>query len=208
VSIEAPDSSGNTPLHYACKYGNIDICRYLIEKGASACRKNSSNETPYDVAGDHHVVRQYLLPLQFQAERSAGDGGYSQPPQLGISSNASYGAGYGQQFPPGPAPAGQPSAAYQPPAAQHAPSIYQPAAAAPPSIYNAPSPGYYGAPSASSVPPSGEASPAGPLNPVSPPAVGTANTAAASSHASSQRSTPTPRIIQPGTDQCSYSHQV
>lgn len=73
------DRAGNTPLHYASKYGHLELCRYLIEVGASPGRKNNSHQTPYDAAAEHHTVRQYLLPLQFQAERNAAEssGDYS-----------------------------------------------------------------------------------------------------------------------------------
>lgn len=187
--MDAVDQSGNTPLHYACKYGNIDICRFLVEKGASAAKKNSKGETPYDAAGDHHVVRQYMLPIQFQAERSAGEGGYDQSAHMGISTSASYGAGqpYGQAYVA--APQGVPAGAGYPPA---------PA----PSAYGAPQPSYYGTPATpapSLALPSGEASPAQPLNPSPPPVATPASGATGSSYAPSQRSTPTTtRVIQPG----------
>ena len=69
ISVEFLDQHGNSPLHFAAKYGHHDLCKWLVEKGAFAGRKNMSGQTPYDVA-QNHVVRQYLLPLQFQSERS------------------------------------------------------------------------------------------------------------------------------------------
>ena len=69
ISVEFLDQHGNSPLHFAAKYGHHDLCKWLVEKGAFAGRKNVSGQTPYDVA-QNHVVRQYLLPLQFQSERS------------------------------------------------------------------------------------------------------------------------------------------
>lgn len=64
-------------MHYASKYGHIDLCKYLIEKGSSTIIKNNNQETPYDVT-DNHIVRQYLLPLQLSAERlSLGDSNIS-----------------------------------------------------------------------------------------------------------------------------------
>eukprot|EP00981_Chlorochromonas_danica_P007720 scaffold1869_cov163-Ochromonas_danica.AAC.32 len=71
ASLNLEDKSGDTPLHYAAKYGNLDICKYLIEKGASAHVRNKANQTSYDVA-ESHLVRQYLLPLVLQAERTHG----------------------------------------------------------------------------------------------------------------------------------------
>ncbi len=36
VSVNFPDLQGNTPLHYAAKYGNFELCKVLEERGASA----------------------------------------------------------------------------------------------------------------------------------------------------------------------------
>lgn len=82
VSYDTPDSQGNLPLHYAAKYGHADLCKNLIERGCSPAKKNSNNQTPYDLS-ESHVVRQFLLPLQLQAESAGQDAG----PQLhpGIS---------------------------------------------------------------------------------------------------------------------------
>ena len=72
VSIDSLDKQGNSPLHYASKHGNPDICKYLVEQGASVVQRNNKQQTPYDVA-ENHVVRQFLLPLQLKSERSNGD---------------------------------------------------------------------------------------------------------------------------------------
>jgi hypothetical protein len=55
-------------LHYAAKYGHVDLCKVLIDRGGSLGKRNKQNQNAYDVA-ENHVVRQYLLPLVFQAER-------------------------------------------------------------------------------------------------------------------------------------------
>jgi hypothetical protein len=187
--VETVDQSGNTPLHYACKYGHIDICRYLIELGASPCRKNSRNETPYDVAADHHVVRQYMLPLQFQAERTSGDTSY-ETSQLGISSNAHYASsqGYAQQYPAAPAVA-----------------PYQQSAMVPPPVYGAPPAASYNVappPSASVDVAAGHTTPSPPPGVVSfapPPSAPAAFPTATVPYNNAPRAAPTTtRIIQPG----------
>ncbi|XP_026756929.2 ankyrin repeat domain-containing protein 39 [Galleria mellonella] len=33
-AVNAPDNSGYTPLHYAARTGNIDICKILLQNGA------------------------------------------------------------------------------------------------------------------------------------------------------------------------------
>lgn len=72
VQVEICDQKGDTPLHYASKYGHIDLCKYLVGLGASTICKNNNNQTPYDVT-DNHSIRQYLLPLQLAAERIKAD---------------------------------------------------------------------------------------------------------------------------------------
>lgn len=97
VSSEAPDQEGNTPLHYASKYGHLDLCKFFIEQGCSAARKNFKGLTPYEVT-ENHIVRQYLLPLQLQAERELGDasnGADINPPNSSGRNSYSNGGGVG-----------------------------------------------------------------------------------------------------------------
>ncbi len=95
VSLELADTAGNTPLHYASKYGHVELCKVLLERGSSLAKRNKQNQNAYDVS-DSHVVRQYLLPLVFQAERSGPSDqqqdfypqmGASGSPQLGHTAN-------------------------------------------------------------------------------------------------------------------------
>ena len=70
IQVNFADSAGNTPLHYSAKYGHHELCKLLVGKGAFPGARNNVGLTPYDVA-DNHIVRQYLLPLQFQNERES-----------------------------------------------------------------------------------------------------------------------------------------
>lgn len=63
------DKAGNSPLHYAAKYGHIEMVKMLVGQGAAVEKRNSSRLTAYEVATDH-IVRQYLLPLQLKVGRS------------------------------------------------------------------------------------------------------------------------------------------
>lgn len=70
--MNSPDSAGNKPLHYAAKHGHHELCKFLVGKGAFPGSRNNTGQTAYDVS-DNHIVRQYLLPLQFQDERESTD---------------------------------------------------------------------------------------------------------------------------------------
>jgi hypothetical protein len=73
VPLNLRDKDGNTTLHYAAMGGHLDLCKFLIERGVSPASRNSAGRSPYDVSENHHIVRQYLLPIMFQAE-SSGQG--------------------------------------------------------------------------------------------------------------------------------------
>jgi len=84
VSVSFEDSQGNTPLHYAAKYGHDDLCRHLVQtqdqyqhqqhqqqqqgSGSLCGRLNAQRQSAYDVA-ESHKVRQFLLPLVLASER-------------------------------------------------------------------------------------------------------------------------------------------
>lgn len=92
TNIQLADQNGDTPLHYAAKYGHLDLCKFLIERGAAVHARNRNKQSPYDLA-ESHLVRQYLLPLQLAAERGMPEfqttqsfgsmGGVAYPPSAG-----------------------------------------------------------------------------------------------------------------------------
>jgi ankyrin repeat protein len=49
-SISARDSSGNTILHYAARNGSRDLVNLLLELGADRAARNTSGETPGEIA--------------------------------------------------------------------------------------------------------------------------------------------------------------
>ena len=67
LQLDMADRDGNTPLHWAAKYGHVDLVKTLIAQGAAVTAQNKSGQTPYDVS-TNHVIRQFLLPLQFQVQ--------------------------------------------------------------------------------------------------------------------------------------------
>ena len=70
ADINLPDTYGNTPLHYAAKYGHLELCKYVVDQGANVSYKNKQSQTAYDVSESHHAIRQYLLPLVLQHDRN------------------------------------------------------------------------------------------------------------------------------------------
>ena len=87
ASLDATDGAGNTPMHHAAmstKPDAMQLCKILIsEYGALATVKNFAGQTPYDVSSVS-TVRQYLLPIQLQAEtqHAIDNGGMGLPPGI------------------------------------------------------------------------------------------------------------------------------
>lgn len=140
VDVNLKDVQGNTALHHAARNGNLDMVKVLVERGCSVLAKNNSNQTAYDVSEAHHFVRQYLLPLQFQAESAASYGSVSEP--MGVSTNAHYMPSYGLEA----VPSSHPSPPTVVPSVPVAVPPSYPIAQAP-----APMPRYGGVPSASTA---------------------------------------------------------
>lgn len=60
------DQHDDTPIHWACTYGNTDIVRFFIQTGADVEARNESGETPLDCAikrNDNFSERAELLAL-------------------------------------------------------------------------------------------------------------------------------------------------
>ncbi|CAM9730917.1 unnamed protein product [Chrysoparadoxa australica] len=107
ANANAVDRAGNTVLHFAARGGSVEMTQWAVMQGIRPETRNSSGASAYDVAADH-MVRQYLLPLQLQAEAPADQGTTTAPAQY------DYGA---------PPQHGQPMhQAHQQPAQQFAPS--------------------------------------------------------------------------------------
>eukprot|EP00928_Gymnodinium_smaydae_P037159 TRINITY_DN25834_c0_g1_i1.p1 TRINITY_DN25834_c0_g1~~TRINITY_DN25834_c0_g1_i1.p1 ORF type:complete len:2072 (-),score=304.76 TRINITY_DN25834_c0_g1_i1:130-5685(-) len=59
---KAVDSTGCTPLHFACASGDVDVVHALCERNANVHARSSQNETPLQIAAQrgHLEVVQYL----------------------------------------------------------------------------------------------------------------------------------------------------
>lgn len=55
VNINAGDYDRRTPLHLAVSAGNVDVIKYLIEKGADVNCKDRWGATPLDDTDDPEI---------------------------------------------------------------------------------------------------------------------------------------------------------
>jgi hypothetical protein len=90
LPIEQSDLAGNTPLHHASMSRSpttaLECVKLLIQEyGASVLSKNAQGQTPYDVA-TMNSIRQFLLPIQLQAETRIAleNGGQGLPPGIDL----------------------------------------------------------------------------------------------------------------------------
>lgn len=68
--INDRDSSGYTPLMYACEYGNTDVACLLLREGASLGRRDNKGRTALMHACGHYTGKSALL-VKYMAERGA-----------------------------------------------------------------------------------------------------------------------------------------
>ncbi len=78
VDANKPDKDHDTPLHYACYSGKLDIARELLDHGATATAENGQGETPLHVIsrGEYEPqdgVRLARLLLEHGADVNAPD---------------------------------------------------------------------------------------------------------------------------------------
>ena len=173
ANLDVTDGAGNTPMHHAAmstKAGAVELCKILIsEYGASAMVKNFAGQTPYDIS-TVSTVRQYLLPIQLQAEtqHAIDNGGMGLPPGidmggLRIKNSAmppppsQFGAGPPSASAPAPPP---PMGFGQPHGYATTASSPVPAAAGGPAMFATPSPAEPNRPYATSTSPAVAPAPA------------------------------------------------
>lgn len=63
ADVDLRDFEGNTPLHYACWNGSVDICAALLKAGATVDVQDQAGRTPlyYSVQHKHPDIVQFLL---------------------------------------------------------------------------------------------------------------------------------------------------
>jgi len=64
ASVSYKDKSGNSFVHIAAIFNRLDLVELLVKNGASLLEKNSTNETPVDVAQPalQHKMKEMLRP--------------------------------------------------------------------------------------------------------------------------------------------------
>ncbi len=63
----------STALHAAAYYGNLEIVKFLIEKGADMNAKNKHGQTPRDVAWHDHENREKFSEPDRESKRKSGE---------------------------------------------------------------------------------------------------------------------------------------
>jgi len=72
ADLNAEDTGGNTPLHYAVtRNGALELVRLLLDRGALAYARNAKGQTPADVA-EEEENESYLPILEKALERLRG----------------------------------------------------------------------------------------------------------------------------------------
>ena len=71
VSVEARDSFGDTPLHWAAYWGRLEVVKWLVEHGANVNARNDEGNTPLHKAAKkgHLEVVKYLV--EYRADVNA-----------------------------------------------------------------------------------------------------------------------------------------
>lgn len=64
VDVNAIDQYGDTALHYACRYNNIDAIEYLVQKGAKIKAGNFVGLTPMDMAIENSHLEAFNVLLK------------------------------------------------------------------------------------------------------------------------------------------------
>ncbi len=68
ADIDLPDPRGNTPLHTAVFYANIEMVRFLIDAGADLGKLSGDGETALDMAMDANIGHQEIVKMLREAQ--------------------------------------------------------------------------------------------------------------------------------------------
>ena len=70
IDYDTADNMGNTPLYFACREGNTEVCSILLDAGANPLMEDVNGTTPYDTAmwhGNIHIDKTGVRQLMTDA---------------------------------------------------------------------------------------------------------------------------------------------
>ena len=73
ADVNMKDEDGHTPLHWACTYGNEEICRLLLEHGADPNARDDNGRTPLHWACLYNHTAIVRLLIEHGADAGARD---------------------------------------------------------------------------------------------------------------------------------------
>ncbi|KAG2239843.1 hypothetical protein Bca4012_022936 [Brassica carinata] len=76
IPVNAKDSEGRTPLHWAIDRGHLDIAKLLVDKNADVNAKDNEGQTPlhYAVVCDREVIAEFLVKQKANTASKDDDG--------------------------------------------------------------------------------------------------------------------------------------
>ncbi|KAL0739074.1 hypothetical protein Bca4012_015284 [Brassica carinata] len=76
IPVNARDSEGRTPLHWATHRGHLDIVKLLVDKNADVNAKDNKGQTPfhYAVVCDREAIAEFLVKHQANTASKDDDG--------------------------------------------------------------------------------------------------------------------------------------
>ncbi|KAJ0251522.1 Acyl-CoA-binding domain-containing protein 2 [Hirschfeldia incana] len=76
IPVNAKDSEGRTPLHWAIDRGHLDIAKLLVDKNADVNAKDSEGQTPlhYAVVCDREAIAEFLVKQKADTTSKDDDG--------------------------------------------------------------------------------------------------------------------------------------
>ncbi|CAN8326162.1 unnamed protein product [Cochlearia groenlandica] len=76
ISVNAKDSEGRTPLHWAIDRGHLNIAQVLVEKNANVNAKDNEGQTPlhYAVVCDREAIAEFLVKQKANTASKDDDG--------------------------------------------------------------------------------------------------------------------------------------
>ena len=75
--IDAIDNNNRTPLHFAAAYGQNEVVKFLLEKGASIAANDDNDESPIDAAVQNAHTDTAKIIVEYSKNQPAAGGAAS-----------------------------------------------------------------------------------------------------------------------------------